>query len=175
MLTPILRLGAALFFAQTAYNLYNASLPVYLTSLGLDPTAVGLLIGTAAIAELVGALAVGPGIDRFGGRALLFVGVSCYLIGSLGYTQLTSVPGLALLRLVHGFGLAAVVPSAYSFVPHLVKVRGQTLAFASLGAAGNLAMAVCPPTGLMLLALHPSALFLTSALAAVIGAIMLTT
>ena len=57
-------------------------------------------------------------------------------------------PALFLLRLIQGFGLAAVVPGTYSFVPHLVRSRAQTVAFATLGAAGNVAMAICPPLGL---------------------------
>jgi MFS family permease len=174
LLGPIARLGVALFFAQTAFNLYGAALPLYLSSLGLDATPIGLLVGVAGIAELVGALAVGPAIDRFGGRALLLVGAACYLIASLGYMLLTAPPALAVLRLVQGFGLAAVIPSAYSFVPHLVRLRGQTLAFASLGAAGSAAMAISPPLGLTLLEQQPLALFVTAAgMAALAGLVVL--
>lgn len=166
---PLLRLGVALFFVQSAFNIYSASLPLYLSDLGLDPTAVGLLIGTAAVAELGGALAVGPAIDRFGGRALLLLGASCYLLASLGYVLLTAVPALAVLRLIQGFGIAAVIPSAYSFVPRLARRGGQTMAFALVGGAGSVAMAICPPFGLLLLERDPHALFLASAAVAVVG------
>jgi MFS family permease len=148
---PLLRLGIALFFAQSAFHIYSASLPLYFAGLGFDPTLIGLLIGAAGVAELVGALAVGPAIDRFGGRALLVTGAACYLLASLGFMVFAAVPVLALLRLLLGFGLAAVVPSTYSFVPHLVKARAQTVAFATLGAAGNVAAAICPLLGLALL------------------------
>jgi MFS family permease len=164
---PLLRLGLGLFFAQSAFGLYNASLPLYFAGLGFDATLIGLLIGATGLAELVGALAVGPGIDRFGGRAMLLAGAVCYLVASLGYTVFTAVPLLALLRLVQGFGLAAVVPSTYSFVPQMVKAHAQTVAFATLGAAGNVAMAICPPLGLALLqGPGPTALFLTGAVVA---------
>jgi len=168
---PLARLGVALFFAQSAFNIYGASLPLYFAGLGFDPTLIGLLIGATGIAELLGALAVGPGIDRFGARTLLLAGTGCYVVASLGYSALTAAPALFLLRLIQGFGLAAVVPGTYSFVPHLVRSRAQTVAFATLGAAGNVAMAICPPLGLtLLLGVGPRSLFLTAAaLAAVAG------
>lgn len=167
---PLLRLGVGLFFAQSAFNIYGATLPLYFASLGFDPTLIGLLIGATGGAELLGALAVGPAIDRFGGRTLLLAGVGCYFVASLGFSALAAVPALAALRLIQGFGLAAVVPGTYSFVPHLVKARAQTVAFASLGAAGNVAMAICPPLGLTLLeGAGPQRLFLTGAALATIA------
>jgi MFS family permease len=173
---PLLRLGLALFFAQSAFNIYGASLPLYLAGLGFDPTLIGLLIGATGLAELVGALAVGPGIDRVGGRTLLLTGTACYVLSSLGFTVFTAVPALALLRLLQGFGLAAVVPSTYSFVPHLVKARGQTVAFASLGAAGNVAMAICPPLGIALLEnVGPTGLFLSAAGVAALASLTVVT
>ena len=165
---PLLRLGFGLFFAQSAFNVYGASLPLYFAGLGFDPTVIGLLIGVSGVAELIGALAVGPSIDRFGARALLVAGTGCYLLASLGFMAFTAIPALVILRLLQGFGLAAVVPGTYSFVPHLVKARAQTMAFASLGAASNVAMAICPPLGLSLLqGVGPSSLFLMSAAMAV--------
>jgi MFS family permease len=172
----LFRLGVALFFAQSAFHIYSAALPLYFAGLGFDPTLIGLLIGAAGIAELFGALTVGPGIDRFGGRALLLGGATCYLVGALGFLASAAVPIVALSRLVNGLGLSAVVPSSYSFVPHLARARAQTVAFASLGAAGNLAAAVCPPLGLVLLQGYgASALFVTAACVALVaGAVTLT-
>jgi MFS family permease len=161
---PLLRLGVGLFFAQSAFNIYGATLPLYFAGLGFDPTLIGLLIGATGVAELVGALVAGPGIDRLGGRTLLLVGTACYLVASLGFAAFNAVPVLVLLRLIQGFGLAAVVPSTYSFVPHLAKARAQTVAFASLGASGNFAAAICPPLGIALLQnAGPQTLFMVSA------------
>jgi MFS family permease len=156
------RLGAAFFFAQGAFNIYGASLPLYFTSLGFDPTLIGLLIGATGMAELIAAVWVGPAIDRIGSRMVLLCGAACFGAASMGYLGLSAVPAVAGLRLVQGFGLAAVIPATYVFVPHLIRSRRQTLAFASLGATGNVAMALCPPLGLYLLQqVGPSALFLT--------------
>jgi MFS family permease len=164
------RLFVALLFSQSAFSLYWAALPLYFATLGFDPAQVGLLIGAAGLAELIGALIVGPSIDRLGGRVLLLVGTGCYLVASLGYSALQAVPALIALRLVQGFGLAAVLPSAYSFVPHLVGPRRQTVTFASIGAGGNIAGAICPPLGLALLQVAPNALFGGAAVAAVLAA-----
>lgn len=161
---PLLRLGVGLFFAQSAFNIYGATLPLYFAGLGFDPTLIGLLIGATGVAELVGALLAGPGIDRLGGRTLLLAGTACYLVASLGFAAFTAVPVLVVLRLIQGFGLAAVVPSTYSFVPYLARARAQTVAFASLGAAGNVAAAICPPLGIALLQYAgPQPLFIAAA------------
>jgi MFS family permease len=169
------RLFATLVFAQGAFNLYWAALPLYFAGLGHDPTLIGLLIGAAGVAELGGALIVGPAIDRFGGRTLLLVGIACYLVASLGYTGLTAIAALVLLRMLQGLGLASVLSSAYSFVPHLVRASRQTTAFASLGAANNVAGALAPPIGLALLQFNPTALFLTAAAAAALASVVAST
>ena len=173
---PLLRLGVGLFFAQSAFNIYGATLPLYFAGLGFDPTLIGLLIGATGVAELIGALLAGPGIDRLGGRSLLLAGTACYLVASLGFAAFTAVPVLVLLRLIQGFGLAAVVPSTYSFVPHLARARAQTVAFASLGASGNVAAAICPPLGIALLQnAGPQTLFVVAAGLAALAAMSAST
>jgi MFS family permease len=170
------RLFVALFFSQAGFNIYWAALPLYFAMLNFDPTLIGVLIGIAGLAELGGALLVGPAIDRLGARTLLLAGVSCYVVGSLGYLVATNaVPALVLLRLIQGFGLAAVLPSAYSFVPHLARASRQTLVFASVGAAGNVAATVFPAIGLILLQASPAMLFTVAAGLAALGGLMTLT
>jgi len=169
------RLFIAFFFGQAGFNIYWAALPLYFAALGFDPTLIGLLFGSAGVAELIGALAVGPAIDRLGGRTLLLTGLTCYVIGSLGYLALTPGPALLTIRLIQGLGLAAVIPSTYSFVPHLVKASRQTVAFATIGAGGNIAQALFPALGLTLLQRSPSALFgVAAACSAIAGLIVAT-
>jgi MFS family permease len=169
------RLFGAFFFGQAGFNIYWAALPLYFAALGFDPTLIGLLLGTAGVAELVGCLVVGPAIDRLGGRVVVLVGLVCYLVASLGFIAFTAVPALIVLRLIQGFGLAAVIPSTYSFVPGLVKASRQTLAFASIGAGSNVAQALFPALGLTLLERSPSALFIAAALCAALASVIVVT
>ena len=75
---PLLRLGIALFFAQSAFHIYNASLPLYFAGLGFDPTLIGLLIGalfTWPLSNLPGWMGrVGPTIVT-----LLFAWLGVYV------------------------------------------------------------------------------------------------
>lgn len=172
----LFRLGIVVFFAQSAFHIYAASLPLYFSGLGFDETLIGLLVGAAGVAELLGALMVGPAIDRFGARALLLAGAGCYLLAAIGFLVFQAAPLLAMMRLVCGFGLAAVVPSAYSFVPHLAPARSQTVAFASLGAAGNAAAAIFPLLGLtLLLQVGPPSLFVAAAATALVALLVTLT
>ena len=169
------RLFVAFFFGQAGFNIYWAALPLYFAALGFDPTLIGLLVGAAGAAELFGALAVGPAIDRLGARTMLLTGLACYVVASLGYLAFTPVAALLVIRLIQGVGLAAVIPSTYSFVPHLVKASRQTVAFASIGAGGNVAQALFPAFGLTLLERSPNAFFgVAAACAAVAGLIVAT-
>src|SRR6185436_1661753 len=111
-------------------------------------------------------------IDRLGGRTLLLAGLCCYLLASLGFMAYTAVPALIALRMIQGLGIAAVIPSTYSFVPRLVKASRQTLAFASLGAGGNVAQALFPAFGLTLLLISPNALFGVAAACTTLGALI---
>jgi MFS family permease len=169
------RLFTALLFSQASFNIYLAALPLYLAGLDLEPTMIGLLVGAAAISELIGAFLVGPAIDRLGARSLLLAGVACYLVGSLGFLVLTAVPAMAVLRLIQGLGLAAVLPSAYSYGPNLARAGRQALAFASIGSAGSVAGALAPLLGLSLLGLSPSLVFGGGAVCAVIGGLVAAT
>jgi MFS family permease len=174
-LGAVWRLGASSFLAQSAFTIYGATLPLYFAALGFEPWLIGLLIGAAGIAQLFGALAVGPGIDRFGPRVVLLGGAACHVVASLGYAAFTAVPMLSVLRLVQGLGQAAAVPATYAFVPLLARRAGETTAFATLGIAGSLALAVWPPLGLGLLQNSgPPALFLTAAMIAVVAGLVLT-
>jgi len=166
------RLFVAFFLGQAVFNIYWAALPLYFAMLGLDPTVIGIVLGMAGVAELAGALVVGPGIDRVGGRLILLLGLACYGLASLGYMAFTAVPALIAIRMIQGLGIAAVVPSSYSFIPHLVQVRRQTLAFASLGAGGNVAQAMFPVLGLALLQINPTALFGVAAACTLVGGLV---
>ncbi len=171
----LLTLGVALFFAASSFHVYTATLPLYFAQLGFDPTLIGLLIGATAVAEIVAAVTLGPAIDRFGGRVLFMAGAAAYVGASLGYVWLAVVPALAIFRALQGFGIAATIPSAYSYVPKLVVPRRQTVAFASLGAANSLAMAIFPPLGLVLMdRLGPPAVFTTAVAGAVIAMVVVT-
>jgi hypothetical protein len=80
---------------------------------------------------------------------VLLGGAACHVVASLGYLVLTGVPLLA-------------------------RRAAETTAFATLGTAGSLALAVSPPLGLGLLEnAGPPALFLTASTLGTVAAGML--
>jgi MFS family permease len=152
----VIRLAASLGFAQAGFHAWIASIPVAMAAVGRPDPEIGLVVGSAAVANLLAALASGGLIDRFGGRAAYLVGTLVLFAGAapiaLGLVGAASDSlELILLRALQGIGLAIVLPSVMMLVPGQVPRRRLPTALAVVGVAGNVSLAVTPATSLALL------------------------
>ena len=143
--------------------LFSAALPLYLFrnrgySLGL----VGALVGLASVVQLIATLVAGPLVDRRGARLAMRLGAACYVVAAGLFLTSASLPAIALARVLQGVGIALVLPAVFSVVPALVSQRFQGTALGTVGAFNNVAVAIGPPLGLLLLAGSPASLFLTA-------------
>ena len=98
------------------------------TTLGLSPTAVGLIATVYLIGEVVGALFFGRHSDRLGRRKLFMLTLGVYLGGS-GLTALTlgSGPGwiafLYATRFIAGMGIGGEYAAINSAIDELIPAR----------------------------------------------------
>ena len=98
------------------------------TTLGLSPTAVGLIATVYLIGEVVGALFFGRLSDRLGRRKLFMLTLGVYLGGS-GLTALTlgSGPGwiafLYATRFIAGMGIGGEYAAINSAIDELIPAR----------------------------------------------------
>ena len=143
--------------------LFSAALPLYLFrnrgySLGL----VGALVGLASVVQLIATLVAGPLVDRRGARLAMRLGAACYVVAAGLFLTSASLPAIALARVLQGVRIALVLPAVFSVVPPLVSQRFQGTALGTVGAFNNVAVAIGPPLGLLLLAGSPASLFLTA-------------
>jgi MFS family permease len=83
-----------LHFASLYYLL--PTLPLYVLELGGTNTEVGLIIGILALTSLAVRPLLGIWMDRTGRRWFLLAGAGIYVLASLGYWAIRSVPGLLL-------------------------------------------------------------------------------
>ncbi|MEO7429605.1 MAG: MFS transporter, partial [Acidimicrobiales bacterium] len=89
------------------------TLPRYVEQeLGGDGFAVGLVVGAFAVSAAIVRPWAGRFGDRYGRRVLLSGGALLVGLTTLGYTQVSSIPGLVVLRLLTGLGEAAVFVGA---------------------------------------------------------------
>jgi len=103
----ILLLGALTAIGPFTIDLYLAAFPQITADMDTQPAAVQLTI-TATLAGLaLGQLLIGSISDAIGRRRPLLVGLSLYVVASLGIVFVTSVEALTALRFVQGFAAAA--------------------------------------------------------------------
>lgn len=107
-------LRAALIVSLLVATVMMATLvvgPYYLShDLGLDPAAVGLMIGAGPLVSAVAATPAGRAVDRFGAAAMTAVGLAVALTGALGLAASPLLPGVfsylaALAVLTGGYSL----------------------------------------------------------------------
>src|SRR5207302_5544515 len=111
--------------------------------------------------QLVATLISGPLVDRRGARLAMRLGAACYVLAALLFLTSAWLPAIVLARILHGIGIALVLPAVLSVVPAVVSRRFRGTALGTVGAFNNVALAIGPPLGLLLLAHAPATLFLT--------------
>jgi DHA1 family bicyclomycin/chloramphenicol resistance-like MFS transporter len=103
----ILLLGALTAIGPFTIDLYLAAFPQITSDLDTQPAAVQLTI-TATLAGLaIGQLLIGSISDAIGRRKPLLVGLSLYIVASMGIVFVTSVEALTALRFLQGLAASA--------------------------------------------------------------------
>lgn len=155
-MAPMLRLSVGAGFSRVGHDAYVASLPLALLAAGWTDAAIGALMGVAALTQLPAAFVGGGLMDRFGGRVLFLAGVACFALASLavafGLASPSGPPALMILvRVFQGMGIAVLMPAALSLVPSMVARARLPTAFAVVGLAANLSLAIAPVVSVVVL------------------------
>jgi MFS transporter, DHA1 family, solute carrier family 18 (vesicular amine transporter), member 1/2 len=153
-----------------SFNLFNGSLSVYLhRDRGFSVIGVGFAVGITFAVQVVATLIAGPLMDRRGSRLALRLGPAIYLVAALAFLASADPRTIIAARILQGFGIALILPAAFTIVPTLVPGRIRGLALGVVGLFQSMAFAIGPQLGLWLLSLHVDLLFMSAALAAAIG------
>lgn len=86
------------------YNMQVPVLPLYGAKIGLNNSQIGVFVGMLMFAGITVRLFANQLIYIFSKRKLLFLGISLYLIATVGYPLLATFSLLLLLRIVNGIG-----------------------------------------------------------------------
>ncbi|MBW2422630.1 MAG: MFS transporter [Deltaproteobacteria bacterium] len=121
-------------------------LPKYLvTEFGAAATEIGGVMATFSLANIVVVAPVGIGVDRFGRRPLIQLGLAILSLSSLGFLFVDSVvPELYGLRALQGISFACVYISASTLVTDTAPPERLSQALALSGATIHLMNAVVP-------------------------------
>lgn len=136
------------FMLFVAFQMLIPTLPVYITDMGGDQLAVGLVVSLFTVSALLVRPFTGKALDSMGRRPVLLSGLAIFLLAACGYYWMASVALVLALRFVHGIGWGIVTTTYGTIVSDIIPAarRGEGMGY--FGMFTNLAMAVGPLIGL---------------------------
>ena len=130
----------------------------------------GIIFACAGIAGAISSTTVGWFSDRIGHKKVLASAAVCAALISIPQSFVTEAWQLALLRVLDGFALGAMLPTAGAILAGLVPSSKRGAAYGLLGAAVSLGFAAGPLTSAAIVAVSGiRAVFLSAAV--LLGAI----
>ncbi len=134
------------FVDVLGFSLILPLLPYYASTFGATPQIVGLLLGTNALAQLIGAPILGRLSDRFGRRPLLLLSLAGTVVGFLLLATARSLEMMFLSRVVDGL-LGGDISLAQAYISDITDGKERTRGFGLLGAAFGLGFIFGPALG----------------------------
>ncbi|MDA8217073.1 MAG: MFS transporter [Dehalococcoidales bacterium] len=166
----------ACFITLTAFGsfyLLLATLPVYIVNIGGSESEVGLIIAVFSLTTVFLRPFIGRAADSYGKRIFILIGNAILALASGTYGLARTVPLLLGLRVFHGVGWAAGGTATSALVADIAPPTRRGEAMGYFGMFNNLAMAVGPAFGFLLLNNYGfSTLFFTSAAIGVLATLL---
>ena len=143
----VLMLSLLLGLQPITTDLYLPALPALTAGFGAPVAQAQLTLSALLLAFGLSQLVWGPLSDRFGRRPILLVGMSAYVLASLGSTLSGSMEMLIVWRTVQGVAMGAGVMCARAIVRDLyTPLEGARVMSKGLSGLGVLAC-LCAPLG----------------------------
>lgn len=160
----ILLLGALTTVGPFTTDTYLPSMPAIRAHFGVDMASVQLTLSLAFLGGAVGQLFFGPLSDRFGRRPVLLVGLSIYVVASMGCLFAQTVDQLIVARFLQSFGSIAAPVLARAMVRDMHEREAAARVLSLMGIVLGLGPILAPIIGGLLQAhygWHASFVFIT--------------
>jgi len=147
------------------FYLLMATLPLYIARSVDREWLVGLILGVFGITGVVVRPLVGRLSDLRGGKVWMLGGATVLLGTMLLFGRAHGAPSLFLLRVLHGVGWAAFGTASSAMIALIAPARRRGEAMGYFGVSTNVAMAIAPAVGVLIVGAHAryNELFLVSA------------
>src|SRR5882757_1891645 len=119
----ILILGLLTAIGPFSIDMYLPAFPAIAKGLDTSVAQVMLSLSSFFIGISAGQLIYGPLLERFGRKKPLYVGLSLYLLASLGCAMATSIDLLIAFRFLQAIGGCAGMVTARAIVRDLFEVK----------------------------------------------------
>ena len=111
---------AGIFVSGTGIGSLLPILPLYLRERGASYGLVGVIVGAALVAQAIGQWPAGMLAERVGAKAMMIGGLVVAAVASVTFIIPLPIEWLIVLRVVQGFGFAAVIPAQLAAVADVV-------------------------------------------------------
>lgn len=161
----------AFFLSFNAFVL----LPLHIQELGGTEIEIGVLMGLYSAIGIVSQPLIGPWVDAVGRRLFMLLGAGLVLGAAVLAALFDSIPVLASVRVLQGFGFSAYFVAMFSYVVDLVPPAQRGWALGIYGVSGFVATAVAPLFGEVIVRRAGfRALFAVSAVLALVPLVLIT-
>ncbi len=111
---------AGIFVSGTGIGSLLPILPLYLRERGASYALVGVIVGSALLAQAIGQWPAGILAERVGAKAMMIGGLVVAAAASVTFIIPLPIEWLIVLRFVQGLGFAAVIPAELAAVADVV-------------------------------------------------------
>lgn len=168
-------LGISILFLSISFYFLMPTLPVFVVDvLGLENSKVGLVVAIYTLAALLIRPFAGMAVDLKGRKWILIVSAVLFSIIFIGYKWAVLFIPLLIIRFLQGIqwgiSTSAYFTAAVDIIP--LKKRGRGIGY--FGLAFNIAMAIGPAAGLLIMGNgRYSLLFISGFILSMLGALLL--
>ena len=143
----ILLLGSLTALGPFSIDMYLPGFPAIAQDLNTTVARVSLSLSGFFIGISVGQLLYGPLLDRFGRKKPLYIGLSVYIISSIGCAYASSIDALIILRFIQAVGSCAAAVASIAMVRDLFPLNENAKVFALLMLVVGVSPMIAPTVG----------------------------
>lgn len=146
--TPVLWI--AFFLVNFNIAMMIPLLPFLQRDIGLTPAQTGLVLAAFPVTALLGNLAIGPWVDRYGRKRMLTLGAAASALVFLATAACTDVTTLALCRAAIGLTMPLLGASVFAAVADYVRVEDRARVAGTVATAAPVAFLLSMSLGVLL-------------------------
>lgn len=143
----ILILGALATISPFSIDMYLPGFPAIALDLNAPMSQVQLSLTAYLVGIAFGQLLYGPLLDRFGRKKPLYIGLSVYILASIGCAFIESMNALIFMRFLQALGGCAGIVSAQALVRDLFPVNKTAQAFSLITLVISVSPMIAPTIG----------------------------
>ena len=143
----ILLLGSLTALGPFSIDMYLPGFPAIASDLHTTVAKVSLSLSGFFIGISAGQLLYGPLLDRFGRKKPLYIGLTIYILASVGCAYASTINMLIILRCVQAIGSCAAAVASIAMVRDLFPVSENAKVFALLMLVVGVSPMIAPTVG----------------------------